>query len=96
MLWASVEPAHLETIGRAMAEHAEVPFVAATTGPTNLMATVVCRDIASLYSYVTHRLARLPGVTAVETAPLIRVVKRAGPVQQGKTPQRPTAKAVVA
>jgi DNA-binding Lrp family transcriptional regulator len=96
MLWALVEPAHLEAVGRAMAEHAEVPFVTATTGPTNLMATVVCRDMASLYSYVTNQLAPLPGVTAAEAAPLIRVVKRAGPVQPGKPAQRPTAKAVVA
>jgi DNA-binding Lrp family transcriptional regulator len=32
LLWLSVAPAHLETVGRAMAGHPEVVFAAATTG----------------------------------------------------------------
>jgi len=39
MLWLSVEPSLLDETGRAMAAHAEIPFVAATTGPTNLLAS---------------------------------------------------------
>ncbi|HEY3630062.1 MAG TPA: AsnC family transcriptional regulator [Jatrophihabitantaceae bacterium] len=80
MMWASVEPDHLEATGQAMAAHPEIPFVAATTGPTNLVATVVCVDERHLYQYFTHRFAALPGVHAVETAPLIRTVKRAAPI----------------
>lgn len=42
-------------------------FVAATTGPTNLMATVVCRDVGPLHTYLTRRLASLSGVRTTET-----------------------------
>ena len=41
MLWLSVEPARLAEAGRAMAAHPEIPFAAATTGPTNLVASAV-------------------------------------------------------
>lgn len=60
--------------------HLEVTFAAATTGPTNLMAGVVCRDDQALYRYLTERIGPLEGVERLETAPVIRTVKRAGTV----------------
>ncbi|HEU5385158.1 MAG TPA: Lrp/AsnC family transcriptional regulator [Streptosporangiaceae bacterium] len=80
LLWLSVEPARLEEAGRALATHPEVPFAAATTGPANLVASAVFRDTRHLYEYLTGELARLPGVTSVETAPIIRTLKRTGSV----------------
>jgi DNA-binding Lrp family transcriptional regulator len=80
VLWISVEPAHLATVGAALAEHPEVPFAVATTGPTNLMASVVTTDTAALYTYLTDRIGVLPGIREVRTAPIIRTVKRAGAV----------------
>jgi DNA-binding Lrp family transcriptional regulator len=80
MLWLSVEPARLDQAGRALAAHPEIPFAGATTGPTNLVATAVFRDTEHLYEYLTTQLASLPGVTAVQTAPIIRTVKRTGAV----------------
>ena len=80
MLWLSVEPARLDEAGRALAAHREVPFAAATTGPTNLLATAVFRDAQHLYEYLTGELAALPGVSAVQTAPVIRTLKRTGSV----------------
>lgn len=44
MFWLSVEPARLDEAGRTMASHPEVPFAAATTGPTNLVASALFRD----------------------------------------------------
>ncbi|GLY71860.1 Lrp/AsnC family transcriptional regulator [Actinoallomurus iriomotensis] len=79
-LWMSVRPAHLASVGRALAGHVEVTFAAATTGPTNLMAGVVCRDDQALYRYLTERIGALEGVERLETAPVIRTVKRGGPV----------------
>ena len=35
----SVEPAPLDEAGNALAAHPEIPFAAATTGPTNLVAS---------------------------------------------------------
>ncbi|MFI9361513.1 Lrp/AsnC family transcriptional regulator [Kitasatospora sp. NPDC053057] len=77
LLWLSVAPPHLEEAGRALAGHPEVAFAAATTGPTNLYATVVCADQRALYRYLTTRVAALPAVLQVETAPVIRTVKQA-------------------
>jgi DNA-binding Lrp family transcriptional regulator len=79
-LWLAVEPARLEEAGRALAGHPEVPFAAATTGSTNLVVTAIFRDTEHLYEYLTGPLASLPGVRSVETAPVIRTLKRTGAV----------------
>jgi DNA-binding Lrp family transcriptional regulator len=80
MLWLSVEPARLDEVGRALAGHLEVPFAAATTGPTNLVVSSLFRDTQHLYEYLTGQLASLPGVRSVETEPIIRTLKRTGSV----------------
>jgi DNA-binding Lrp family transcriptional regulator len=77
-LWASVAPSHLAETGAAIAAHPEVAFCAATTGPTNLLVSVICRDSEDLYRYLTERTGALPLVREVETAPVIRTLKRAG------------------
>lgn len=78
MLYLTVLPADLEAAGQALAGHPEVPFAAATTGRTNVYATVASPDAAAFYRYLTTRIAALPGVAGVETAPVIRTVKAAG------------------
>ncbi|WP_433257836.1 Lrp/AsnC family transcriptional regulator [Streptosporangium sp. CA-135522] len=77
-LWMKVEPAALASVGAAIAAHPEADVVAATTGHTNLMAGVTCRDTRDLYRYLTERVAPLHGVRELETAPVIRTVKRVG------------------
>ena len=77
-LWASVPPTHLAATGAAVAAHPEVAFCAATTGPTNLLVSIVCRDSRDLYRYLTERLGTLPLIGEIQTAPVIRVIKRAG------------------
>lgn len=86
-LWASVSPAHLAETGAAIVAHPEVAFCAATTGPTNLLVSVVCRDSADLYRYLTDRLGKLPQIHDVQTAPVIRTIKRAGPTLPNGTTQ---------
>ncbi|WP_405360341.1 Lrp/AsnC family transcriptional regulator [Kitasatospora sp. NBC_00085] len=76
--WLTVAPGRLTAVAQAVADHPEVGFAAATTGPTNLVAGLVCRDIEAFYGYLTDRLGGLDGVGALETAPVIRSVKRAG------------------
>ncbi|MEU5027177.1 Lrp/AsnC family transcriptional regulator [Streptomyces milbemycinicus] len=80
VLWLSVLPAQLAAAGQAVAEHPEAAFVCATTGPHNLLAVVVCRDVRHLYEYLTTRVAALPGVRGMETSPTIRRVKGPGPL----------------
>ncbi|MFD8547292.1 Lrp/AsnC family transcriptional regulator [Streptomyces sp. NPDC059649] len=77
-LWISVRPSRLAEVGSAMAEHPEVSLVALTTGPTNLLAAVNCRDSVDLARYLTERIAALDAIRSIETAPVIRTVKRAG------------------
>jgi DNA-binding Lrp family transcriptional regulator len=83
ILWLTVAPAKLAVVGAALAEHPEIAWAAATTGTTNLAASAVCRDVDALYEYLTDRVGILDGVQQVETAPVIRVIKRAGAVLPG-------------
>jgi DNA-binding Lrp family transcriptional regulator len=53
----------------------EVVFTAAATGATNLVATVICHDMAEFYRYLTERISGLDGVDRVESTPLLRHVK---------------------
>ncbi len=78
ILWLKVEPSRLDAAGQSLAGHLEVPFAAATTGSTNLVVTALFRDTQHLYRYLTGPLAALPGVSSVETAPIIRTLKRTG------------------
>jgi DNA-binding Lrp family transcriptional regulator len=78
MVWLSVAPSQLEAVGEALSGHPETAYVAATTGASNLYASVVCADTAALYTYLTTRIARLSGIERVETVPIVRSVKRSG------------------
>jgi DNA-binding Lrp family transcriptional regulator len=80
VLWLTVAPAALNTVAEALTQHREIAFAAAITGPTNMFAFVVCPDADALYDYLATRIGALPGVLQVETAPLTRSAKRAGPL----------------
>jgi DNA-binding Lrp family transcriptional regulator len=80
LMWLSVAPRHLEEVGEAMSAHREVVFAAACTGDTNLVATVICPDMASVYEYLTRRVGSLPGVTNVESVPMLRHLKQVAAV----------------
>ena len=58
-----------------MASRPEFPFVAATSGSTNLLAALVCPDDRSLYEYLTDEMTTLDGLTHIETAPVMQFVK---------------------
>ena len=75
LLWMNVMPAKLTEIGQALASRPEIPFVAATTGTTNMLASLNCQDDHSLYEYLTREVATLDGITHIETAPVARLVK---------------------
>ncbi|ROO83801.1 DNA-binding Lrp family transcriptional regulator [Actinocorallia herbida] len=77
-LWLDVHPADLERVGAELAGHPEIVFAAATTGPTNLTASVCCRDPRSLYRYLNDRVGPLPGVRRSETVLISRTVKQSG------------------
>jgi hypothetical protein len=71
----SVAPTNLMEVGQALASRPEFPFVAATTGSTNLLAALVCPDDRSLYEYLTGQMTGLDGLGHIETAPVMQFVK---------------------
>jgi len=75
LLWMSVAPTNLRDVGQALASRAEFPFVAATTGSTNLVAALVCPDDRSLYEYLTGDMTGLDGIIHIESAPVMQFVK---------------------
>lgn len=81
-LWLSIAPAHLDAVATEMATHPELTFVAATTGPTNLAAQVLCSDTEALHHYLTRRLGTFEAIHALETAPVLRTVKTAAPLRR--------------
>lgn len=77
MLRLAVTPDRLDAAGRALAEHNEVAFVAATTGSTSLYAAIGSHSPDGLYRYLTTQIAGQPGVTQVNLTPVLRTVKAA-------------------
>ncbi|MEV6018484.1 MULTISPECIES: AsnC family transcriptional regulator [unclassified Streptomyces] len=82
LLWMEVAPAHLDTVATELARHEELAVVAATTGPTNLVAHALCGDAAALHHYLTRRVA-WDAVTRIETAPVLRTYKAATTLRLG-------------
>ncbi len=83
MLWLTVEPPRLRAIAQTVATHPEVAFAAATTGPTNLLVFVACRDVDGLYDYLESGIGALDGVRMMESTPVIHSAKRAGAALPG-------------
>ncbi|MFF4500800.1 Lrp/AsnC family transcriptional regulator [Streptomyces sp. NPDC001401] len=86
LLWMSVRPAHLDRVATTLAGHDELAFVAATTGPTNLVAQALCRDPADLHRYLVHRLGSLDAIHTLETSPVLQNLKAASPLIAGILP----------
>ncbi|MBD0673512.1 Lrp/AsnC family transcriptional regulator [Streptomyces sp. CBMA156] len=86
-LWLDLPPGRLAEVGTALARHPQVHGVFATSGPTNLLATVFCADHTELYRFLTDTLGPL-GAARAETTITARAVKRAG-VLLRQPPRRP-------
>lgn len=80
LLWMAVRPAHLDRVAATLAGHDELAFVAATTGPTNLVAQALCQDPADLHHYLVHRLGSLDAIHTLETSPVLQNLKAASPI----------------
>jgi DNA-binding Lrp family transcriptional regulator len=82
-LWLTVPPAALESTCAAMATHVEVPYVAVVSGTANIVASVTCRDLDHLYTYITSRVGAIEGVQGLEISPVLRRLKQAGTMLDG-------------
>ncbi|MBL1074814.1 AsnC family transcriptional regulator [Nocardia sp. 2] len=77
-IWLKVAPAHLDSVGRALADFPVTTYTAAVTGPFNLFATVFCDSTDDLYRFVSTTLSPLPGIHDFELSPVLRRMKQAG------------------
>ncbi|AYG82119.1 hypothetical protein DWB77_04289 [Streptomyces hundungensis] len=88
LLWMSVAPSHLNQVANTLIQHKELAFLASTTGPTNLVALVLCRTPSELHEYLAHRLSALDSIRMLETSPVQRTLKTCSPfLQSAQHPQ---------
>lgn len=83
LLWLTIRPAGLHETAQLLAAHPATRMAATTSGPTNLLVSVVCRDGADLYQLLTGTLGTLPEITHVDVTPILHTAKRTGVSQQG-------------
>ena len=88
IIWGKVPVRHLDAAGSAVGSLPEVPFVCATTGTTNLMASALCRDTSHLYEVMTAGFGDLAGVDDIEVTPVVRQIKQARAFVNGGRVQR--------
>ncbi|WP_254206584.1 Lrp/AsnC family transcriptional regulator [Nocardia alni] len=81
LLWATIAPGRLDEVAESLSGHAELAFVAATTGRTNLVAEVLCPDPAALHAYLTGKLGHFEAIQTLETTPVLTTVKSTAPVR---------------
>ncbi|MGW0969770.1 Lrp/AsnC family transcriptional regulator [Streptomyces sp. NPDC002516] len=79
LLWMSVAPAHLNQVANTLIQHRELAFLASTTGPTNLVALVLCKSPGELHDYLADRLSALDAIRMLETSPVQRTLKTCSP-----------------
>ncbi|MFB7717868.1 Lrp/AsnC family transcriptional regulator [Nocardia sp. NPDC056100] len=77
-LWLRVAPAHLEAVGRAIAEHDEITYAAAISGSFNIFAVLQTDSTTALYRYVTTEMSALEGIHGFELSPVLHRLKQAG------------------
>ncbi|GGM83715.1 hypothetical protein GCM10012275_62930 [Longimycelium tulufanense] len=78
VLWLSVRPAQLARVAGVLAALPGTRRVAVTSGSSNLVASLVSRDVDDLYVGLTTAFGELPEVTQLEVVPVIQMIKRAG------------------
>lgn len=83
LLWIRVDPAHLTTVGAALADHHAVLLLAATTGEYNLCGEIAVASYRELYDFLTTVLGAQPGVRDIDVTLELRTVKRAGEIAPG-------------
>lgn len=79
LMWISVTPAHLNQVATTLARHKPIASLASTTGPTNLVALVLCSTPRELHDYLAHELSGLDAIRMLETSPIQKTLKTCSP-----------------
>ena len=70
-----IEPGHVESVARQVADLPETAYLVVTLGPYDLLVEVYCRNLKHLTELVTHRIQAIPGVRRTETSMAAQVYK---------------------
>lgn len=80
LVWLSVRPDDLAGTGDLLGRIPAVAFAAAVTGPHNVHAVLTTSSGTELYRVLSGPVAELPGLVALESAPVLRTLKSGGPL----------------
>lgn len=75
-LYITVDMAKMESVITALGDFKELWYIVATTGRYNLNAEFVVRNLEALHDLVYNRISHIDGVKQVETAIIMKYVKR--------------------
>ncbi|MCV7180220.1 Lrp/AsnC family transcriptional regulator [Mycolicibacterium sphagni] len=78
MVWMKMPPRHLPHVARQLLSHSEIASVIAVSGPNNLMAVVIGRDVDDLYRYLTEQLGTVDHIESYGVRVRTRRLKQAG------------------
>jgi len=70
-----VEPGRVDEVAILLAEYDEIGYLAATSGASNLSASLFVKDHTALLEFIDQELGKLPGVKRVESSVVLRLYK---------------------
>lgn len=77
MLWLTVPPRHLASVGAQIAAHEEVASAVAISGRNNVLVVAICRGVDDLYRYVAERLAGIDQIQSYDMSIRTQRLKQA-------------------
>ncbi len=70
-----VEPGQVDEVAILLAEYDDIGYLAATSGASNLSASLFVKDHTALLEFIDQELGKLPGVRRVESSVVLRLYK---------------------
>jgi len=74
-IFIEVEPAYIDEVAAALAQHESVSYVACAIGTPDVSVQVIARDNAEVYAFATQVIGKLPGVRKTTTS-IVPIVKK--------------------
>jgi len=75
-LYITVDMTKMEKVIKSISKFKELWYIVVTTGRSNLNAEFVVRNLEELHDLVYNRLSHIDGIQQVETAIIMKYVKR--------------------